>query len=145
MLGPHTGGPEALLKTIASTAATQGGNNMTHLGQLLLMLNPSHAKMIADAGWSKQDVKDYLFETARHPVEIVRPQLARAIFPAYFLKLPRVPVMRSPDDVIVVVCGGRGPQSMVAVPWGLASAVSRPVTRKDGTPLRSLKQQARFR
>ncbi|MEK7681638.1 MAG: hypothetical protein AAB369_02280, partial [Chloroflexota bacterium] len=145
VLGPHGGGPEALLNTIASTAATQGGNNMTHLGQLILLLNPVHARMIADAGWSKQDVKEYLFETARHPVEIVRPQLARAIFPAYFLKLPRVPVMRSPDDVIVVVCGGRGPQSMVAVPWGLASAVSRPVTRKDGTPLRSLKQQARFR
>jgi|GEM_PF-44837 len=145
VLGPHTGGPEALLKTIASTAATQGGNNMTHLGQLLLLLNPGHAKMIADAGWSKQDVKDYIFETARHPVEVVRQQLARSIFPAYFMKLSQVPVMHSSDDVIVVVCGGRGPQSMVGVPWGLARAVSRPVTLKDGTPLRSLKKPTRAR
>ena len=49
--------------------------------------------------------------------------------------------MRSPDDAIVVVCGGKGGHAMVGVPWGLAQAVSRPVTRKDGSPLRTLKER----
>lgn len=139
ILGPHEPGPEPLLGAIASTAATKGGNNRVHLGQLLVFLNPDHAKSIADAGWSKQNVKEYLFEKARHPIADIRPELARANFPPQFLALSEVPVMRSPEDVIVVVCGGRGPHSMVAVPWGMGSAVSRPVTRKDGTPLRSVR------
>lgn len=138
VLDPRTG-PEALLRTIAATAATPGGNNMVHLGQILVLLNPGQARLIAKAGWSKRDVREFLFEVARHPVEAVRHQ-ERATYPPYFLQLPRVPVMRSPDDVIVVVCGGRGTHAMVGVPWGLARAVSRPVTRRDGTPLRSLKE-----
>lgn len=51
--------------------------------------------------------------------------------------------MRSAEDAIVIVCGGRGPHAMVGVPWGPARAVSRPVTLKDGTPLRTLKKQTR--
>jgi hypothetical protein len=144
--GPHNvldprAGPEELLRTIAATAATPGGNNLVHLGQLLVMLNPRQARMIAKAGWSKRDVKEFLFETARHPVELAKLQGGRASFPPYFLKLPQVPVMRSPDDVIVVVCGGNGGHAMVGVPWGRAKAVSRPVVLKDGSPLRTLKQQ----
>ena len=138
VIAPHAGGPEPLLRTIASTAATQGGNNATYLGQLLIMLNPGQARMIAQAGWSKRDVREFLFETARHPVEFAIQQKGRAIYPPYFLELSRVPVMRSPDDVIVVVCGGEGPHAMVGVPWGLAAAVSRPVTLKDGRPLRTV-------
>jgi hypothetical protein len=144
VIAPHTPGPEALLKTIASTAATQGGNNATYLGQLLILLNPGQAKMIADAGWSKNDVKAYLFETARHPLEFAIQQKARAIYPPYFLGLSHVPVMRSPEDVIVVVCGGPGPHAMVGVPWGLAKAVSRAVTLKDGRALRSLASRGRM-
>jgi len=138
VIAPHAVGPEALLRTIASTAATQGGNNAVYLGQLLIMLNPGQARMIAQAGWSKKDVREFIFETARHPVEFALQQQGRAIYPPYFLGLSRVPVMRSPDDVIVVVCGGEGPHAMVAVPWGLAAAVSRPVTLNDGRPLRSV-------
>lgn len=137
VLDPRTG-TEGLLRTIAATAATPGGNNLVHLGQILVLLNPGQARMIAKAGWSKRDVQEFLFEMARHPGEVARSQ-ERATYPPYFVHLPRVPVMRSPDDVIVVVCGGKGTHAMVGVPWGLAQAVSRPVTAKDGTPLRSLK------
>ena len=143
--GPHNvldprSGPEDLLRVIAATAATPGGNNLVHLGQILVLLNPGQARMIAKAGWSKRDVKEFLYETARHPVELSERQ-GRATFPPYFLKLPLVPVMRSPEDVIVVVCGGKGTHAMVGVPWGLSKAVSRPVTLKDGSPLRTLKKR----
>jgi hypothetical protein len=100
--------------------------------------------MLSKAGWSKRDVQEFLFETARHPVELVRRQ-ERATFPPEFLNLPRVPVMRSPDDAIVVVCGGTGTFSMVGVPWGLSKAVSRPVTLKDASPLRTLRGRSSIR
>ena len=146
--GPHNvldprAGPEDLLRTIAATAATPGGNSLVHLGQLLVILNPGQAEKVAKAGWSKQDVKEFLFETARHPLELARQQGARASFPPYFLKLPRVPVMKSAEDVIVVVCGGRGGHAMVGVPWGRARAVSRPVAMRNGTPILNLKTKFR--
>jgi hypothetical protein len=141
--GPHNvldprAGPEDLLRAIAATGATLGGNNRVHPGQLLVILNPSQAAMISRAGWTKRHVKEFLFEIARHPSEVIRGQ-ERATFPPHFMKLREVPVMRSPDDAIVVVCGGRGTHAMVGVPWGLAQAVSRPVVQKDGSPLRTLR------
>ena len=45
----------------------------------------------------------------------------------------RVRVTRSPDDVHVVVAGGRGGHSAVIRPWSLSSeAVVEPVRRPDG-------------
>lgn len=137
--GPHNvldprAGPEDLLRSIAAVAATRGGNNAIHPSQLLVLITPSQARMIAAAGWSKQDVKAFLFEAARNPVELIR-QHERGTYPAYFQGLERVPVMRSPEDVILVVCGGDGTMAMVGIPWGLAKAVSRPVVRRDGTPI----------
>jgi len=131
-------GPEALMRAIASTAATLGGNNLTHLGQLLILLNPDHAEMLAEAKWSKRDVKEFLYEIARHP-QAASTRRVRPVFPPYFHKLDMVPVMRSPDDVFVLVGGRRGPHSMVAIPWGLSSAVSRAVTTRDGAPILTLK------
>jgi hypothetical protein len=141
--GPHNvmdprASPEELLEAIAATAATRGGNNMIHPAQLLVLLNPTQARMLSKAGWSKRDVQEFLFETARHPAELVRRQ-ERATLPPEFLDLPRVPVMRSPDDAIIVVCGGAGTFAMVGIPWGLSRAVSRPVQLEDGSTLRTLK------
>jgi len=137
--GPHNvldprAGPEDLLRSIAAVAATRGGNNAIHPSQLLVLITPSQACMIAAAGWSKQDVKAFLFEIARNPVELIR-QHERGTYPAYFQGLAQIPVMRSPEDVILVVCGGEGTMAMVGVPWGLARAVSRPVVRKDGVSI----------
>ena len=83
-----------------------------------------------------------MFENARHPVELIN-RSERGTFPPEFLKMSRVPVMRSPDDVFVVVCGGGEGHAMVGVPWGLAQAVTRAVTLKDGAPLRTLKGRLR--
>ena len=50
-----------------------------------------------------------------------------------------------PSSLIVIVCGGPGTFSMVAVPWGLSQAVSRPVQFRDGTPLLTLKGRSAIR
>jgi len=50
------------------------GPNNTVLGRgggtdVALLLCPQHANAIAKDGWSKEDVKKYLFENARIPYE----------------------------------------------------------------------------
>ena len=127
-----------VLKAFAGTIARLGNNNLVHMGQTIVFLNPTLADMLAKAGWSKRDVKEYLYEIARLPQDISKRRL-RDIFPPYFHILPDVPVMRSPDELYVVVCGGRSSQGAVALPWGLSSAVNRPVVLKDGSPLKTLK------
>jgi hypothetical protein len=140
VLDPRSG-PEGFLKTIAGTAATPGGNNMTHLGQIIVFLNPDQAEMLAAASWSKRDIQEFLFETARLPQDASQRRL-RPVFPPHFHELAMVPVMLSPDDVIVLVCGRGGPHAMVAIPWGLSSAINRPVSWKDGSPILTFKGRA---
>ena len=59
--------PHALLFGYADSMATLGGNNLSSQGEPVLVMAPEHAAYIARAGWSKADVKRYLFEKARKP------------------------------------------------------------------------------
>ncbi|HEX2171690.1 MAG TPA: hypothetical protein VHL09_04540, partial [Dehalococcoidia bacterium] len=119
--------PEGVLGGIAAVAATLGGNNAYVPAELVVLINPEHAELIAGAGWSKRDVQLYLWEEARNPSF----GLAGRGLPPMRRKATAlgewVPVVDDPDDIIVVVAGGPGPQSMVAIPWGFAKAVHRRV------------------
>jgi hypothetical protein len=137
--------PEGILGTVASVAATLGGNNAYMPAELLVLLNPEHARMVADAGWSKRDVQHFLFDHARNPAEALRGRGIAPNRPAWTRSAERIPVVSSPDEVLVIVAGGDGPQSMVAIPWGYARAVTRPVAFRDGRPIRSVGELARLR
>jgi len=60
--------PEGILTTVADAMATMGNNNMYRCGESLVVHSPGHAARIAAAGWSKADVREFLFQTARRPV-----------------------------------------------------------------------------
>ena len=56
--------------------------------------------------------------------------------PEGFDNMHPIPVTRSPEDVIVVVAGGKGGHSAVILPWALHSdAVTVQVCDKNGTPI----------
>lgn len=131
--------PEQILTAIASVAATLGGNNATVPSELVVILNPSQAKGLADNGWSKEDVRQFLYDQARNSAEALRSSTRQAIhWPKWFFHVPDVPVVHSPNDIILVVAGGVGPHSMVAVPWGFARAVTVPVLFDDGKSVESV-------
>jgi hypothetical protein len=56
---------EGLLKMIAGTIAQTGANNLYYAGEPLVIIGPEHAASIAKSGYSKADVKKYLYENAR--------------------------------------------------------------------------------
>ena len=58
-----------ILKTIAHSIAIPGCNNALTAGEFLLLLGPEHAATIAGDGFSKEDVKKFLYEEARVPVD----------------------------------------------------------------------------
>lgn len=130
--------PESLLLSIAREASTTGGNNCYWPADLFIVLSPDHAAIIHNAGWSEEDVRLFLYDHARNPVEEVDPEIAqRGITPRWAkwwkssLK-GMVPVVPGPECIRVVVAGAGGPHSMVIRPWGLSRAVTRPVIDSRG-------------
>jgi hypothetical protein len=124
--------PEEMMPYIADGVATQTGWEIIFtvggltFGTLrpVLVLSPILAETIARAGWSKYDVKRYLFDHARMPawrVEAITEKWAD--FPIVSLKhqvnlgrLPKVfaesddpnrlvPIVLQPDDFMVIVSG----------------------------------------
>lgn len=118
--------PELLLGGIARVAATPGGNNAYNPSELIVMLNPEHAEKIARAGWSKRDIQACLWKTARNPAAELKGR-GMPVSPRPGLEAgDPVPVVNNIDEIIVVVAGGVGPHSMVALPWN-CKAVHRRV------------------
>lgn len=118
-----------ILTTVADTMATMGNNTMYRRGEMAVVIGPEHAATIAAEGWSKQDVKSFLFHEARRSVgELTRggeyygdvtwekywPQGIDRSDPA-----ARIPVVDRPEDLLVVVAGGTvGRFSLVIPGWG---------------------------
>jgi hypothetical protein len=131
-----TAGARQTLTTCASVFATLGSNNIYSQGEPVLALGREHAANIAAEGWSKLDVKTYIFEIARQPWKLVRGR-GKSIGPNWPKWLDQaedddlVPVVTNPDDLIVVVCGGAGGKSMV-IPT--AGAQSMSATREIQLP-----------
>lgn len=130
--GPHTvmddvsTSPQRLLTSIASTASTLGSTNSYNpRAQTVVFLNRDHANLIANAGWTKDDVKRFLFETVRHDPRELEGRVALTTFwPMWFSGLQRVPVVERAEDFMVVVAGGIGPTSQVAIPWGWSRGIT---------------------
>ncbi|GGH40939.1 hypothetical protein [Microbacterium album] len=60
----HTSDPEQLLADFADSLSRTGRN----AGQSCLVLSPGHARVLAEAGWSKADVREYLRDNAVRPI-----------------------------------------------------------------------------
>lgn len=88
------------------------------------MLGPEHAQTLASKGWSKKDVKEFLWKTARAPLWAMPPLVEGACvttsccpdqFPKDFGPVTpdtMIPAVARPDQIELVVVGGAGKQSM---------------------------------
>jgi hypothetical protein len=122
-----------------------GNNNMHVMGQMLVTLNPLNAEEFAKRGWKKGDVRQYLWEHARRSIGDVR---ACGVVHEQFRKMEqdagryplrydlvnpttRVPVTRDPEDIHIVVAGGRSYFAAVLPGWGGfgGHAVTRQIRR----------------
>jgi hypothetical protein len=150
--GPHSvfcyGTPEEMLHVLTDSMCSLGNNNMHVMGQMLVILNPLNAEEFAKRGWSKRDVRQYLWEHARRSIGDVR---ACGIVHEQFRKMEqdagryplrydlvnpttRVPVTRDPEDIHIVVAGGRSYFAAVLPGWGGfgGHAVTRQIRRPGG-------------
>lgn len=121
---------EGLVRTLASTLAVTGCNNVYLGGELLVLLSPEHAATVASSGWSKHDLQRALWERARVPLGAFSPEnLERfaVLDPARFAgRAPEdtVAPTHAPEELLVVVAGGPGKHSALVFTFGATRAVT---------------------
>ena len=126
MVGAGT--PEKILSAIADSMLGFGPGR----GEILLVLSQEHVGLISDAGWSKQRVRQFLFERARRPAGDVA-AIYKSEPPAAGSENEMVPVCRTPEAVVLLAAGGTGgPWSVIIPSWGRED-ISRSVTREIDT------------
>jgi hypothetical protein len=103
-----------VLLTVAGAMGQAGSNNLLGRGWPLLSLGPEHAATIAKEGYTKQKVKEFLFEHARFPMARLGREYRRQQVERWGLAdAPEtmVPIVRKPEDISVIVTGAAGKHS----------------------------------
>ena len=154
--GPHniissgSSRAEEVLTTIAGAMTAAGNNNLFMGTEAFLVLSPEHAALMAQAGFSKAEIRKFIFEKARVPVEkfsegnmeIIRKWRRETILDEGGKTW--VLVMEKPENLTIVVAGGAGAHSLFT-PIFMSKMVTRLISHKDGTPAKSIKDFKKHR
>jgi hypothetical protein len=94
-----------------------------------LILGPSDAEALSDGGWTKQDIKRYLYENARLPVSKIKAAGGAELWVSSLEKWQTacnddtmVPILNGPDSLVIVVGGAQGSHNSTYVPCCEAKA-----------------------
>jgi hypothetical protein len=110
---------EGVLTTMADDMRVSG--NVMGQPTYAIILAGEHMHTIAASGWSKADIRRFLFEhTQNSHAHLKRTQrMAGAIEPGDETRMR--PIVASPDDILVVAAGGRAGAFSAYIPgWGSA-------------------------
>lgn len=137
---------QGMLTTLVNTLPGAGTRHFQEFGEPLIVLGPQHARIVAKGGYSKADVKRFIYEHARLPVSKHSQEnfekVCQVTAPKWYCNLAPealIPIAESRDDIVVVVSGGPGSHSLFIPQQVYVRSVTKAVTRKDGTPIRSVK------
>jgi hypothetical protein len=114
-----------ILTIVAGALAVTGANNAYTGGESLLAFGPEHAATIAASGFSKADAVEWLRRRALIPLE----RYTEDTLLERYREIPDgpIPMVRNPEDLIVIVTGGPGKHSCWIPTFG---GSTRSVTRE---------------
>lgn len=122
--------PEQVMAALAGACIGVGTNLFFRPGgQVMLLLAPEHAQIIATEGWTRSDVQTAYFEQARQSVGQLRRSGYHPMrdWPEEYDALPdsaTIPVVADPADVLVAIVGGPGRYSHVVPTHGASGRSS---------------------
>ena len=121
---------EGILVTVAASMANMGCNNAYLFGEPILALGPEHAALLERDGVGKDEIRRFVFEHARIPRAVWERGGMFGMSGArtdLFPDANALPILRRPEDLIVIVAGGPGRHSSWLPTFG---AMTRAVTRR---------------
>src|SRR5262249_21008079 len=125
-----------VLLTIAGAMGQAGSNNLLGAGWPLLSLGPEHAATIARDGYTKRQVKEFLFEHARYPLAHLGAEFQRQQIEhrgAVDSPDTMLPIVRKAEDISVIVVGGAGKHSCWQPTFGDGTKPTRRVIERRRT------------
>jgi len=116
---------EGVLETVVGAVRAMGisGYYYQQRGSSpVVVLGPEHAAEIAAAGYSRKDVKQYLFEHARIPKSVLkdRGHWGARQWPEEWEQQAddyMIPIVEDAEKLVLVVAGGDGRHSSWLLPW----------------------------
>ena len=139
----HEHGDAEGILHIAADVIRALGNNTWFIGwhgqkELMLVLGPEHAASIAASGWSRSQVREYLFgAVARRHDELASGGMYQMRdWPPGLNKLADdalVPMVPRAEDILVMVAGGAGKHSAALLSFGATVSVTRQILAVDCT------------
>lgn len=118
---------QGILTTIIGTMKTQGSNNvLNQSGEVLLTLGPEHASTIAKSGFSKEDIKRFIFMNARLPRSDFSLGHQEDRFPS-FKSDAFIPVASRDNAIVIIVAGGAGKHSSFCPNFGHSISVTKQI------------------
>jgi len=102
---------EEMLISLCNAVMTTGSNNVLFQeGSPVIALCPEHARTIAADGFSKNDVRSYIYEKGRIPLNRFYKRAIEKHFPDWS-ENELVPLTAHKEDLIIIVVGGPGKHS----------------------------------
>ena len=90
--------------------------------EMLVVMAPEVLYHLGNAGWTKDNVREFLFQEARRLCREIRRGhgFAYSAPPPHTMDDEMIPVLESPEALNIVAGGGEGgPQTMIVAPYGL--------------------------
>jgi hypothetical protein len=108
---------QELLAAFCDSMCTVASRSSYGEGQVLMGFCPDQAQLCAKGGFSKQDVKRFMFENARKPLRAYGPKAVphfKLEWQKFYTSSPdtMMPMVGSPDQIEIIVIGGAGPNSL---------------------------------
>jgi len=135
-----------LLNLFGLSIAYVGNRNTNGEGEPLIIFGPQHANAIAAEGFSKHDVQRFLWERARLRYgDIPKGNLENLSnkWQKFYGDVSEdygVPIADRPEDIAIVVMGGKGTHSLSIQTMLGSRSITTPIADKNGTPLESVEQ-----
>ncbi len=114
---------EDLIKTLTASLISPGTANVADPHSTpVIALNPLHARILSDAGFTRERVQDHIFRHSRLPADglsVRRAVLRRGEHgDEHFLVDGAIPFTNRPEQILIVVTGGMGGGQSCYLPNG---------------------------
>jgi hypothetical protein len=132
--------PQGILDSIVSAMSTIAHNNAVSSGSCAVVICPEHAETIAAHGWTKHDVRSYLWTYAGNAFGAISfehryGRVYNRNLPRWYRRGPddRIPIVPRPEDIHLFVAGGTEGRFSAFLPgWGhMTSPVLRAIDGRE--------------
>ena len=123
-----------------------GANGVYRSGiesEQMMVLTAESATWLQERNWSKQHVREFLFERAQNPIGVLRERggwgtVKQPDFVDIEDDNAMMPIVPRAENIIIVVAGGYGRHMSAVLSAAYNLSVTKPITLQDGTPVKSV-------